>query len=199
MLKYPDPRLHEKAAPVVNVDEEVRSLIFYMTETMYHENGIGLAATQVGINKRVIVLDIPPEREDEDEQHWTEDDTVVGQGGVHAASGGKPRRGRGSGNLLALINPEIVESNGETKHEEGCLSVPGFTAEVPRAPQVVVKGLDVDGNDMRLEAEGLFAAALQHEIDHLDGILFIDRLSRLKRTMIKKKIEKSLEAEELAL
>lgn len=161
ILKYPDPLLKKKALPVGTIDEGVEGLINNMVETMYAAKGIGLAANQVGVDKRIIVLDVPEEN--------------------------------GSGkNLIVLINPEIVVSEGKTTYEEGCLSLPGFTAEVKRFLKVRVRGLDRWGKDVEIDGEGLLAIALQHEIDHLEGILFIDRLSRLKRDIIKRKIAKTL-------
>lgn len=175
ILKYPDPFLQTKAKPVSKVDEEIKRLIADMAETMYFAKGIGLAATQVGVNKKVAVLDVPKEQ-------------------------GSGVRGQRSGeNLIVLINPEIVAHEGEIKYEEGCLSVPGFTADVKRFATVVVKGLDKNGKDLEINADGLLAIALQHEIDHLDGILFIDRLSRLKRDIIKRKIKKAIESEKKML
>lgn len=175
ILKYPDPFLKTKAALVEKIDGPVLTLIKDMTETMYHAKGIGLAAVQVGVNKRIAVLDVPASSEDKD----------------------APRR-RGE-NLIALINPQIIGTEGVTKYEEGCLSVPGITADVDRFLKVTVAALDKDGGPVEIEAEGLFAIALQHEIDHLDGMLFIDRLSRLKRDLIKRKLKKALEAEDKAL
>lgn len=170
ILKYPDPFLKTKAKPVTKVDDETKKLIGDMIETMYAARGIGLAATQVGVNKRVAVLDVP---DCEDYQ-----------------------KGK---NLLAIINPEIVSYEGEIEYEEGCLSIPGFTAEVKRFSSVVVTGLDKNGNALEINAGGLLAIALQHEIDHLNGMLFIDRLSKLKREMIKRKIKKAREAEKKML
>ncbi len=171
ILKYPDPFLKTMAKPVESVDAGVRALIGDMTETMYAARGIGLAATQVGVDKRVVVLDVPGDEE---------------------------RRERGK-NLIALVNPEIIEASGSIKYEEGCLSVPGINADVERAARVRVRALNGEGAAIDIEAEGLFAIAIQHEIDHIDGILFIDRLSRLKRDIIKRKLKKALEAEERAL
>ncbi|MBI3398852.1 MAG: peptide deformylase [Deltaproteobacteria bacterium] len=170
ILKYPDPFLKTKAKPVSRVDEEIKRLISDMAETMYFAKGIGLAATQAGVNKRVAVLDVP--------------------------KGDSYKKGE---NLIALINPEIIAHGGETKYEEGCLSVPGFTAEVKRFTQVVVKAIDKDRNNIEIKADGLFAIALQHEVDHLNGILFIDRLSKLKRDIIKRKIKKAIENEKKML
>ncbi|MBI5874969.1 MAG: peptide deformylase [Deltaproteobacteria bacterium] len=173
ILKYPDPFLKIKAKPVSRIDEETRKLISAMIETMYFARGIGLAATQVGADKRIAVLDVPAEQR----------------------AGG---RGQGE-NLIVLINPEIIAHEGETKYEEGCLSVPGFTADVKRFATVVVKGLDKNGKGLEINAGGLLAIALQHEMDHLDGILFIDRLSKLKRDIIKRKIKKAIEDEKKQL
>ncbi len=169
ILKYPDPALKTRAREVEVVDDETKALVSDMVDTMYHAGGIGLAANQVGIDKRVIVLDVPDEDKKEDY-----------------------KKGK---NLMALINPEIVESSGSITYEEGCLSFPGFTADVERSYKVRVRGLDKEGGKVDMEAEGLLAIALQHEIDHLDGILFIDRLSRLKRDMLKRKYRKAMEAE----
>lgn len=172
ILKYPDPFLKTKAAPVESVDKDIKAFIDDMIETMYHARGIGLAAVQVGVNKRIAVLDVPDQDDEE--------------------------RKKGK-NLIALINPEIIERDGETKYEEGCLSVPGVTADVVRSSEIVVRALDKNGKPMEFRAEGLFAIAIQHELDHLDGLLFIDRLSRLKRDLIKRKLKKAAEAEEKAL
>lgn len=185
ILKYPEPFLRTKATAIEAVDESVRALIRDMTETMYAGRGIGLAATQVGSDKRVIVLDVP-------------DEIDGGKDGEGEAEG-PPRLKRTRGkNLVALINPEVVLAEGKTKYEEGCLSVPGINAYVERAVKVRVRAVDKDGNDVEMAAEGLFAIALQHEIDHLDGILFIDRLSRLKRQYLIRKYNKAME-ERLAL
>src|SRR3990172_6828113 len=172
IIKYPDPFLKTHAQRVESVDDSVRKLIDDMIETMYYARGIGLASVQVGDPRQVVVLDVPDEDENE--------------------------RAKGK-NLIALVNPEIVSSEGETIYEEGCLSVPGVTADVERFSRLKVRALDREGRPFEVSAEGLFAIALQHEIDHIDGVLFIDRLSRLKREMIKRKIKKALEAEEKAL
>jgi len=145
ILTYPDPFLATTAAPVAKVDDSVRTLVRDLFETMYAANGVGLAATQVGVGKRVIVVDISPVEEE-------------------AAP-------------LALVNPEIVESQGCVQGPEGCLSVPGVEGEVARAETVLVRGMDEKGSPVTVRAQGLLARAIQHEIDHLDGILFIDRLT----------------------
>ncbi|MBI5681687.1 MAG: peptide deformylase [Deltaproteobacteria bacterium] len=166
IVKYPAPLLKKKALPVDTVDDEIRQLIKDMTDTMYFAKGIGLAANQIGVDKRVIIMDVP----DKDNREGYE-------------------KGK---NLIAVINPEILEQDGKIEYEEGCLSIPGFTALVKRFEMITVKGIDRDGKEIVLKAEGLFAITLQHEIDHLNGILFIDRLSSLKREFIKKKILKAL-------
>lgn len=158
--KYPDPVLQKKALPVKTFDTSLQKLIEDMTETMYAAPGIGLAATQVGELKRVIVFDLKPREE-----------------------------GR---NPSYIINPEIFEGEGEQVMEEGCLSVPDYFAEVKRKAKVFVRGHDTQGKPIELCAEGVLATVLQHEIDHLDGILFIDRISALKRALYKKRIQKKL-------
>ena len=161
ILTYPDPELKKISEPVDKVDENIITLIDNMFETMYAAPGIGLAAPQVGVLKRIIVLDIG-ERD-----------------GEQCAP-------------LALINPEIVSSEGETTFEEGCLSVPEYTADVVRAKEVKIKGIDRKGKTVEIDADGLLSIALQHEIDHLNGILFVDRLGLVKRDMFKRKVKKML-------
>ena len=156
ILRFPDPRLKKLAAPVRNIDENIRCLARDMAETMYEAPGIGLAATQVDVHKRVIVIDISETRDE----------------------------------LLTLINPEIVESDGKQVCEEGCLSVPGIYDKVERAENVVVRYLDLEGRERTVEADGLLAVCLQHEIDHLDGKVFVEHLSQLKQLRIKAKLAK---------
>lgn len=156
ILHFPDPRLRNKAGPVEVVDDSIRSLIDDMFETMYQAPGIGLAAIQVNVQRRVIVVDISEEKD-------------------------QP---------LALINPEIISLEGEEEMEEGCLSVPGVYETVKRAESIRFKGLDREGSPLELEADGLLAVCIQHEIDHLDGKLFVDYLSNLKRQRIRKRLEK---------
>lgn len=156
ILHYPDPRLRRRADPLVTVDDTVRRLIVDMAETMYAAPGIGLAAIQVNVPQRVIVIDISETRDQ----------------------------------LLVLINPEIFEKDGEQLFEEGCLSVPGVYDEVTRAAHIKLRALDRDGKSFEMEAAGLLATCIQHEIDHLDGKVFVDYLSRLKQTRIRKKLEK---------
>lgn len=184
ILKYPDPFLAVKAARVESVDDGIKTLIADMTETMYHARGIGLAATQIGAAKMVAVLDVPDE----------EPPPIDGEGGEARETGYK--RGK---NLIALINPEILVMEGSIKFEEGCLSLPGETAEVERATNIKARALNQKGQSIEFEASGLFAIAVQHEIDHLNGILFIDRLSRLKREFIKRRLRKANEAAVRAL
>ena len=156
VLRFPDERLRTVAAPVAEVNDEIRQIVKDMLETMYDENGIGLAATQVNIHKRIVVIDVSEE-------------------------GNEP---------LVLINPEIIEKDGSTISEEGCLSVPQSYAKVDRAEQVTVKALNENGEEYTYEADGLLAICTQHELDHLMGKLFIDYLSPLKRQRIRKKLEK---------
>lgn len=160
IVKYPDPLLKNVALPVRNITAEVRTLVEDMVDTMYAAPGVGLAAPQVGVSQRIIVLDVDVEN---------------------------PRE-----NLIKLVNPEIRHAEGEVVWEEGCLSVVDFTAEVKRAERVQVVGLNEDGEEVKIDAEDLLAVALQHEIDHLDGKLFIDRISRLKRELYTRRIKKML-------
>lgn len=157
--KYPDEVLKEKSEKITNIDATLQKLIDDMIETMYKANGIGLAAPQVGISKRLIVVDTSPRDEKQ--------------------------------SLIVLINPEILEYEGEILSEEGCLSLPGFITRLNRNEKVFVKGMDRKGRELEIEAEGLLARALQHEIDHLEGKLLIDRISPLKRELFRKKYLKS--------
>ena len=161
ILEYPDPRLRTRAQPVAAVDDKIRRLIADMLETMYAAPGVGLAATQVDVHLRVIVMDISDEKN-------------------------QPR---------VLINPEILEKADLETTEEGCLSVPGFTESVERARRVRVRALDTRGKPVEFTAEGLMAVCVQHELDHLEGKLFVDYLSELKRQRIKKKLTKSARRE----
>ena len=160
LYEYPHPVLKKKAEPVAKVDDEMRRFLDDMLETMYASNGCGLAAPQVGVSKRVVVIDIA--HEDEEPQP------------------------------MYLVNPEIIWKSEEKKVcEEGCLSVPGMRAEVERPAAVKIRYLDYDGKEQLLEADDFLAVAAQHELDHLDGVLYIDHLSRLRRQMLLKKLEKS--------
>jgi peptide deformylase len=156
ILQYPDERLHTIAAPVPEVTDEVRTLVRDMAETMYAAPGIGLAATQVNIHLRVIVIDIA-ETHDQ---------------------------------LLVLINPRITSRSGESDYEEGCLSVPGVFGKVPRAERITVEALDRNGEPFVLDADGLLAVCIQHEMDHLLGKVFVEYWSRLKQTRIQAKFKK---------
>ncbi|EHQ51265.1 MULTISPECIES: peptide deformylase [Ectothiorhodospira] len=164
ILHFPDPRLRRQAETVKVVDDAIRKLVDDMFQTMYHASGIGLAATQVGVLHRVVVMDVAEEGSDE-------------------------RSGQGL-HPICLINPEIIAREGDVETEEGCLSVPGFYEPVRRAQRVRVRALNRDGKPFELEAGGLLAVCIQHEIDHLDGKLFVDHISTLKRGRIKKKLEK---------
>ncbi len=156
VLHYPDPRLRRKAEPVDQVDDALRRLIDDMFETMYDAPGIGLAAIQVDVCKRLIVVDV------------SEDRTAP----------------------ICLINPVIHDASGHESMDEGCLSVPGIYEPVERAARIRVAALDRDGKPFELEAEGLLSACIQHEVDHLDGKLFVDYLTEMKRQRIRKKLEK---------
>ncbi len=162
ILEYPDSRLRTIAAPVETVDDRIRRLVDDMFETMYAAPGIGLAATQVDVHQRVLVLDVSESRD-------------------------QP---------VCLINPELLASEGRTAGEEGCLSVPGYAETVERAESVRVRALDRDGQPVELEADGLLAVCIQHEMDHLDGKLFVDYLSELKRQRLRKRMEKSRRRDE---
>lgn len=156
ILRYPDPRLHTVAEPVGHVTDEVKALVRDMAETMYSAPGIGLAATQVNVHKRVVVIDISESRDQ----------------------------------LLVLINPEIVSQSGSAEFEEGCLSVPGIYETVRRAERITVRALDREGQPLQLGAEGLLAVCIQHEMDHLQGRVFVEYLSRLKQSRILAKLRK---------
>ncbi len=156
ILRYPDPKLRRIAEPVTQVDAAVRTLVANMAETMYHAPGIGLAAIQVDVPRRIIVVDVSEQRNE----------------------------------LLALINPRIVEQEGAQVMEEGCLSVPGIFEPVERARRILLRAIDREGRELEREAEGLLAVCIAHEIDHLDGKVFVDYLSRLKQNRIRKKLDK---------
>jgi peptide deformylase len=156
ILEYPDPRLRQTAEPVAVVDAEVRQLAEDLLETMYASNGIGLAATQVDVHRRVLVLDVSDARNE-------------------------PR---------VFINPRLLAAEGQGPAEEGCLSVPGIYDKVTRPTRIRVAALGTDGEPFELEAEGLLAVCVQHEMDHLEGKLFVDSLSELKRQLIRKRLQK---------
>ncbi len=157
ILRYPDPRLHQVAKPVDSFDDRLRALVSDMAETMYQAPGVGLAATQVDVHERVIVIDVSDARDE----------------------------------LHVFVNPQIVQSSDDRKvYEEGCLSVPGIYEEVERPDRVKVRARDADGKAFEVDADGLLAVCLQHEIDHLDGRVFVQYLSRLKQGRIRSKMLK---------
>jgi peptide deformylase len=156
ILEYPDPRLRKKAATVTSVDDALRQLADNMLETMYASKGVGLAATQVDVHKRLIVLDVSEERN-------------------------RP---------LVLINPELLQAEGSAPAEEGCLSLPGIYDKLSRATHIRVRALGRDGKPFEMDADGLLAVCIQHEMDHLEGKLFVDYLSELKRELIRRRLAK---------
>jgi peptide deformylase len=156
ILTYPDPRLRQRASPVDAIDAQLRQLVDDMAQTLYAAKGIGLAATQVGVAQRVVVIDLSP----------------------------------GQDQLQVLINPRVVARDGSQECEEGCLSVPEVYDTVERAERVTVSYLDINGDAREMDADGLLAVCVQHEIDHLDGKLFVDYLSRLKQDRLRKKADK---------
>jgi peptide deformylase len=164
IVKYPHPILKKRCEEVDRIDDELRTLIQDMIETMYSANGVGLAACQVGVPRRIVVLDVSPMDPEKD--------------------------------LFVMINPEIIAEEGEIDHEEGCLSVPECTEKVKRKAKVCVKGLSPAGKEIEVTGEGTLAIALQHEMDHLDGILILDRISRLKRELYRNRLKKEKRKEE---
>jgi len=156
ILEYPDPRLRTKAVPVAVVDDAVRRLADDMLETMYAARGVGLAASQVDVHKRLLVLDVSETRD-------------------------RP---------MVLINPEILSAEGRQPGEEGCLSLPGIYDKLERAARIRVRALDRDGEPFELDADGMLAVCIQHEMDHLEGKLFVDYLSELKRQLIRRRLQK---------
>ncbi|MEW6997522.1 peptide deformylase [Colwelliaceae bacterium BS250] len=162
VLRFPDERLRTIAKPVTSITEETKKIVADMFETMYDENGVGLAATQINIHQRIVVIDVSEDKE----------------------------------NPLVLINPKITHKSGDIMiNEEGCLSVPGCYAKVDRNTEVTLEALDLDGNEYSLDAQELLAICIQHELDHLNGVLFVDYLSPMKRQRIKTKLEKEAKAE----
>jgi peptide deformylase len=156
ILEYPDPRLRTKAVPVAVVDDTVRRLADDMLETMYAANGVGLAASQVDVHRRLLVLDVSEKRD-------------------------QP---------MVFINPEITSAEGRQPGEEGCLSLPGIYDKLERAARIHVRALDREGKPFELDAEGMLAVCIQHEMDHLEGKLFVDYLSELKRQLIRRRLQK---------
>ncbi|MBJ6799556.1 peptide deformylase [Geomonas propionica] len=161
ILTYPDPELKKRSLPVTVINEKTRELVRDMAETMYDAPGVGLAAPQIGVHQRIVVIDVSSQDE--------------------------------SPELIVAINPEIVHAEGEAYEEEGCLSVPKFSANVRRHARVVVKMLNLDGEEIVIRADDLLAIAFQHEIDHLDGVLFIDHLSPLKKGLFRKRYQRAQE------
>jgi peptide deformylase len=155
ILTYPDPELKKKSVPVTVINDKTRELVRDMAETMYDAPGVGLAAPQIGVNQRIIVIDVSAKDEEP--------------------------------GLIIAINPVIVHADGESYEEEGCLSVPKYAANIRRHARVVVTALNLDGEEITYRADGLLAIAFQHELDHLDGILFIDHISPLKREIFRRK------------
>ena len=163
-VKWGDPVLHASSAPITEFDGSLSALVKDMVETMYAAPGIGLAAPQIGVALRVIVIDLSV--------------------------------GEEKGALITVVNPEFVEREGEQRHEEGCLSVPGFGGTPARPARVVVKGLDLEGKERVYTATDLLARAFCHEIDHIDGLLFVDRLTPLKRDLMKRKLRKKARSDD---
>ena len=166
IIKYPDPVLLTRSEEVSEIDSGIRQLVADMVETMHAAPGVGLAANQVGVTRRVAVVDLSV--------------------------------GKDPTQLIVLVNPRVISTDGSIVEEEGCLSIPGFTEKVERPSRVVVEALNFEGVLSRMEGEGLLARALLHEIDHLEGILFIEHLSPLKRRLIRKRIQKMIRAGEWA-
>jgi len=164
ILKYGDPRLQKVCEPVTTFDKALEVLAKNMVETMYAAPGVGLAAPQIGVLKRLIVVD--------------------------------PTAGEKEGQLITLVNPEIINQEGEQYEEEGCLSIPDFTGKVRRPYRVVISGKDLQGREKILEGEGLLSRVFSHEVDHLNGVLFLDHLGAIKRDLIKRKIRKKVRAGE---
>jgi len=161
IVRYGNPILTKKAEEIINIDKYIEELAQNMVQTMYAAPGIGLAAPQVNVSKRLITVDLSV--------------------------------GEDSQNLIILINPELTSQEGEVIYEEGCLSVPDISEKVVRPSRVIVKGIDLKGNEKIVEAEGILARALSHEIDHINGKLFIDRLSPLKKSLIKRKLKRAVQ------
>jgi peptide deformylase len=158
IVRYGDPVLHAPSSPVERIDDSIRALLDDMVATMYAAPGVGLAAPQVGVPLRLIVIDLSV--------------------------------GEDPSQVIKLVNPEVLERDGEQKHEEGCLSVPGFAGSPARPARVTVRGLDPDGRERVYTGTDLLARAFCHEIDHIDGLVFVDRLSPLKRDLMRRKLRK---------
>lgn len=174
---WPDPALKETAKPVTQVTDEIRRLVDDLFETMYAANGVGLASTQIAVPLRVLVIDLDPHRQ-----------------AARNANVAQELQAWGFREPTAFINPEIIHGEGSVVWEEGCLSVPGYTDEVTRQAKVRVRALDRHGKPFELDATGLFAVALQHEIDHLNGRVFVEYLSKVKRDVVKRKMQRLKES-----
>ena len=175
IVTYPDPILRKSADPVSEVTDEVKTLVSDMAETMYANIGVGLAAPQVGRSDRIVVVDLQQDGSEGPIRDGDDDEATRAEG------------------LIVLINPEIVHEKGSVCWEEGCLSVPDLRVDVERSAEILIKGLDREGRPVELLAEDLLAVALQHEIDHLDGKLIVDKVSRLKRELYTKKMRRRKE------
>jgi peptide deformylase len=193
ILTLPDPLLRVKCTPVAAVDDKIRALMDDMLETMYDAPGIGLAASQIGVTERVIVVDVARRRQQARGDNEVEQE---GEEGEEQALQQASDEEDASPNPICLANPEIVwASEDRSVCEEGCLSIPEFQEEVERPAQIRVKYLDRNGKECEIDADGILATCLQHEIDHLNGVLFIDHISRLKRERILKKFTKAARRE----
>jgi peptide deformylase len=170
---WPDPALKEVAKPVTDINGDVEALVQDLFETMYKENGVGLASTQIAVPQRVLVIDLDPSGQGKQDEEIRQELEDWGYSGA-----------------TAFINPKIVAADGEILWEEGCLSVPGITETVKRKEIVTVEARDISGEVFSIEAGGLFSVALQHELDHLDGKVFVEYLSKLKRDVIKRKMQR---------
>ena len=192
ILIIPDPRLREKTAPVKTVDERIKTLVKDMFETMYDAPGIGLAAPQIGVMERVIVVDCATRERDEAEEEQGADigeDETNDEGEEQPLPEPEPEP---DPEPIAMINPEIISFSEETSlYEEGCLSIPDYYEDVERPQTCVVRYMDLKGRTVERDLEGLLSTCVQHEVDHLDGKLFIDYLSRLKRERVTKKFQKA--------
>lgn len=184
---FPDLVLSQRALPIARVEKSYRKLADDMLETMYDAPGVGLAANQVGLLERIIVIDTDYEFQELAEGETPPEGAEVMGGGL--ITGKNPK---------VIINPEIIRREGKILFKEGCLSVPEFTAEVERAEKITLQYLDIDGVSRKLDAEGLFSVCIQHEMDHLEGRLFIDRLSPAKKELAKKKLIAERAAREAA-
>ena len=170
---WPDPALSEVAAPVQSVDDDIRTLITDMFETMYEANGVGLAATQIAVPLRLLIIDLDPTSEAPNNEEVAEELEAWSFKGAQE-----------------FINPEIIEQEGTIIWDEGCLSVPGYTDKIKRSEQITVKALNRQGEEFTLTCSGLYAVAIQHEMDHLEGKVFVEYLSRLKRDVVKRKMNR---------